>query len=318
MSCLTDSCRNALIGVSMFVNHTFQVDQEHPPSPGGLVNSPLIRNGILREVFIFISSVFFPLIFSSNPSDELARRMVLSWIWLWMWDKIAKPSARSRSSSCFQSIRALYPICSGLHDSDNDQKKEERHHESRRTLVLTSQFSHNRPLWISLIFASGEGYMYYLFWYMYSVMPHYFPNHLSVHNVERLLIAYLILKKSSRWNWQRAQIQVTRRMSNMATCYMYMSHSLLAYLILAIRRARLDQRRPATYLIMSRNCARITPGAPIEPENFDRRKRREHGDVVVTYIHSLDYCDKSWNTPSYLCKQSQLPQVRIIVIVVMK
>ena len=225
--------------------------------------------------------------------------MVLSWIWLWMWDKIAKPSARSRSSSCFQSIRALYPICSGLHDSDNDQKKEERHHESRRTLVLTSQFSHNRPLWISLIFASGEGYMYYLFWYMYSVMPHYFPNHLSVHNVERPLIAYLILKKSSRWNWQRAQIQVTRRMSNMATCYMYMSHSLLAYLILAIRRARLDQRRPATYLIMSRNCARITPGGPIEPENFDRRKRREHGDVVVTYIHSLDYCDKSWNTPCY-------------------
>ena len=34
---------------------------------------------------------------------------------------------------------------------------------------------------------------------------------------------------------------------------------------------------------MSRNCARITQGALIEQENFDRRKRREHGDVVVTY-----------------------------------
>ena len=64
-----------------------------------------------------------------------------------------------------------------------------------------------------------------------------------------------------------------------------------AYLILAIRCARIDQRRPATYLIMSRNCQRITPGG--EPENFDRRKRREHGDVVVTYIHSLNYFDKS-------------------------
>ena len=55
-------------------------------------------------------------------------------------------------------------------------------------------------------------------------------------------------------------------------------------MILAIRRARVDRRRPATYLIMSQNCARITPDGPIEPENFDRRKRREHGDVVVTYI----------------------------------
>ena len=34
---------------------------------------------------------------------------------------------------------------------------------------------------------------------------------------------------------------------------------------------------------MSRKCARITPAGPIEPENFDRRKRREHGDVVVIY-----------------------------------
>ena len=67
----------------------------------------------------------------------------------------------------------------------------------------------------------------------------------------------------------------------------------LAYLILAIRRARVDRRRQATYLITSRNCARVTPGGLIEPENFDRHKRREHGGVVVTNIHSLDYCDKS-------------------------
>ena len=38
--------------------------------------------------------------------------------------------------------------------------------------------------------------------------------------------------------------------------------------------------------------------------------------LICRYIHSLDYCDKSWNTPCYLCKQSQLPQVRIIVVVV--
>ena len=82
----------------------------------------------------------------------------------------------------------------------------------------------------------------------------------------------------------------------------------LAYLILAIRRAWVDRRRPATYLIMSRNCAHIMPGGPFEPENFDRRKRQEHGYVVVTYLHSLDCCDKSWNTPSDLCKQSQLPK----------
>ena len=88
--------------------------------------------------------------------------------------------------------------------------------------------------------------------------------------------------------------------------------TLIAYLILATRRARVDRRSPTAYLIMSRNCARITPGGP---ENFDRRK---HGDVVVTYIHSHDYCDQTWNAPSCLCEQSQLPQVRTIVIVVMK
>ena len=55
---------------------------------------------------------------------------------------------------------------------------------------------------------------------------------------------------------------------------------LIAYLILAIRRARVDRRGPETYLIVSRNCARITPGGPIEPENFDKRKRRENADVA--------------------------------------
>ena len=45
--------------------------------------------------------------------------------------------------------------------------------------------------------------------------------------------------------------------------------------------------RPAkTYLIVSRNCARITSGGPIEPENFDRRKRRENGDVARSRIVS--------------------------------
>ena len=70
---------------------------------------------------------------------------------------------------------------------------------------------------------------------------------------------------SLQWAWKNTHLRV------------------IAYLILAIRRARVDRRRPATCLIMSRNCARITPGGRIEPENFDRRKWQEHGDVVVTY-----------------------------------
>ena len=53
---------------------------------------------------------------------------------------------------------------------------------------------------------------------------------------------------------------------------------LIANLILAIRRARVD---------------RIMPDGLIEQENVDMRKRREHGDVVVTYIHFLEYCDNS-------------------------
>ena len=80
----------------------------------------------------------------------------------------------------------------------------------------------------------------------------------------------------------------------------YLLHTWLAYLILAIRRARVDRRRPTTFLIMSRNCACITPGGPIEPENFDRCKRQEHGDVVFTYIYSLDYCHTVINLETHL------------------
>ena len=84
---------------------------------------------------------------------------------------------------------------------------------------------------------------------------------------------------------------------------------LIAYLILAIRHAWADRRRSATYLIMSWNCACITPDGPIEPENFYWCKRREHGDVVVTYISLTIVIN-----PCYLCKQSQLSQVRIVVV----
>jgi hypothetical protein len=70
----------------------------------------------------------------------------------------------------------------------------------------------------------------------------------------------------------------------------------LAYLILTIRRARVDRRRPATHLIVSRSCARITPGRPIEPEKFDRRRRLlvvSMETVVATMVCSITQCFNS-------------------------
>ena len=61
----------------------------------------------------------------------------------------------------------------------------------------------------------------------------------------------------------------------------------ISILILAIRRARVELRRSATRFIKNRNCARSKPGGPIEPENFERRKRREHGEVGRSRIVSF-------------------------------
>ena len=63
----------------------------------------------------------------------------------------------------------------------------------------------------------------------------------------------------------------------------------LAYLILAIRRTQVDRRRPATYFIMSRNCARITPGGPIKPENFDSPAQAARAWRRCRYILTLPW-----------------------------
>ena len=63
--------------------------------------------GALAVVFIFISSVFFLLILSPVPADVVSRRVVLSCIWLWLCDRSARSSAKSRSSSCVQSVHCI-------------------------------------------------------------------------------------------------------------------------------------------------------------------------------------------------------------------
>ena len=96
------------------------------------MGSPPTVTGVLAVVFIFISSVFFLLIWSPVPADVVSRKVVLSCIWLWLCDRSARSSAKSRSSSCVQSVYSIQvgTCCCGLHDLVHDQEEEERWKQS--------------------------------------------------------------------------------------------------------------------------------------------------------------------------------------------
>ena len=72
-----------------------------------LIGSPPTVTGALAVVFIFISSVFFLLILSPVPAPVVSRRVVLSCILLWLCHRSARSSAKSRSSSCSQSVHCI-------------------------------------------------------------------------------------------------------------------------------------------------------------------------------------------------------------------
>ena len=72
-----------------------------------VINCPPTVTSALAVVFIFIISVFFLLILRPVPADVVARRLALSCIWLWLWERSVKSSAKSRSSSCVQSVHCI-------------------------------------------------------------------------------------------------------------------------------------------------------------------------------------------------------------------
>ena len=90
------------------------------------MGSPPTVTGVLAVVFIFISSVFFLLILSPVSADVVSKKVVLSCIWLWLCDRSARLSAKSRSSSCVQSIHCIPLFLPGLRDSVDDREEEKR------------------------------------------------------------------------------------------------------------------------------------------------------------------------------------------------
>ena len=115
------------------------------------MGSPPTVIGALAVVFIFISSVFFLLILSPVPADVVSRRVVLSCIWLWLCDRSARSSAKSRSSSCVQSVHCIplfLPVVVVFMIQSMTRRK--RNGESRhpcRTPVFTSKLSDSWLAW---------------------------------------------------------------------------------------------------------------------------------------------------------------------------
>ena len=115
------------------------------------MGSPPTEIGELTVMFIFISSVFFLLILSPVPADVVSRRVVLSCIWLWLCERGARSSAKSRSSSCVQSVLCIplfLPVVVVFMIQSMTRRK--RNGESRhpcRTPVFTTNLSNSWLAW---------------------------------------------------------------------------------------------------------------------------------------------------------------------------
>ena len=105
--------------------------------------------GVLAVVFFFISSVSFLLILSHVSADVVSTRVVLPCIWLWLCDRSTRSSAKSRSSSCVQSVRCMplfLPVVVIFMIQSMTRRK--RNGESRhpcQTPIFTSTLSDSWP-----------------------------------------------------------------------------------------------------------------------------------------------------------------------------
>lgn len=100
---LLDSGCDASVCASLPISCTPQVYEGFH----SLMGFPLTVIGVLSVVLIFINCVFFLLILSPISADMVSRRVVLSCIWLWLCDRSGRLSAKSRSSSCTQSVHCI-------------------------------------------------------------------------------------------------------------------------------------------------------------------------------------------------------------------
>ena len=101
-SCFADPGCDISVRAPLSVNGTSKVE-EGIHLPDGL---SWTVTGVWAVELIFISSVFL-LILSPVPANMVSRQLVLSCIWLRLCERIARSSAKLRSSSCVHNVHGI-------------------------------------------------------------------------------------------------------------------------------------------------------------------------------------------------------------------